>query len=50
MLKHFFLLREEVLEFLEEKQAMPTERDLLTVLECTQIEVAGKGVFVADDV
>lgn len=29
MLKHFFLLREEVLKFLEEKQAMPTERDLL---------------------
>ncbi|XP_025407137.1 general transcription factor II-I repeat domain-containing protein 2B-like [Sipha flava] len=29
MLKHFFLLRREVLQFLVEKQAMPDERDLL---------------------
>jgi len=29
MLKYFFLLRREVLQFLVEKQAMPDERDLL---------------------
>lgn len=29
ILKHFFLLRREVLQFLVEKQAMPDERDLL---------------------
>jgi len=29
MLKHFFLLRREVLQFLVEKQAIPDERDLL---------------------